>query len=174
MIVLTFLLCLVVIHNTYAGFICPNSCNGNGRCDAENLCRCYSGWEGPDCSYRSCPRGRSWADKPRADLDAHRPAECSDRGLCDYDTGSCRCFTGYGGLGCERSSLKCGKYGTEVNMHQLYEEFTITAAGSFVNPYVNYIEWDANALTTCKCDPGFTGADCSMSKCMRVKCVSML
>lgn len=29
-------------------------------------------------------------------------AECSGRGLCDYTSGTCKCFTGHMGLGCEK------------------------------------------------------------------------
>lgn len=29
-------------------------------------------------------------------------SECSGRGLCDYTTGTCKCFTGHMGLGCEK------------------------------------------------------------------------
>merc|ERR1711871_1843734 len=27
--------------------------------------------------------------------------DCSGRGLCDYTTGACKCFPGYGGTACE-------------------------------------------------------------------------
>lgn len=30
--------------------------------------------------------------------------ECSDAGLCDRDTGECRCFDGYDGSACQRSA----------------------------------------------------------------------
>ncbi|KAF2269417.1 thermostable phytase [Lojkania enalia] len=30
---------------------CENDCSGHGQCVGPNICRCRSGWEGPDCSF---------------------------------------------------------------------------------------------------------------------------
>ena len=45
---------------------CPNMCSGHGMC--ERFCRCFPGYEGGDCSLRSCPMGLSWVDTPNGDL----------------------------------------------------------------------------------------------------------
>jgi hypothetical protein len=50
-----------------------------------------------------CPSGPAWADKAYADDKAHTVAECSNAGICNRQTGSCQCFTGYTGAACQRS-----------------------------------------------------------------------
>lgn len=54
----------------------------------------------------ACPTGPAWADKVQAgsSLNAHNAAECSNNGLCDFDTGLCTCFNGYTGDACQRST----------------------------------------------------------------------
>ncbi|GAB9468214.1 putative Mastigoneme [Globisporangium polare] len=42
------------------------------------------------------------AVSPLSTLALSELSECSGRGLCDYTTGTCKCFTGHMGLGCER------------------------------------------------------------------------
>ena len=59
---------------------CPNQCSGHGSCGNNDICTCYQDWQGPDCSLRTCPFGRSWA------IDASNPhdfSECSGQGVCD-------------------------------------------------------------------------------------------
>lgn len=34
----------------------------------------------------------------------HTQVDCSNRGLCDYFSGTCTCFEGYYGLACEYKS----------------------------------------------------------------------
>jgi hypothetical protein len=74
-------------------------------------------WFGPDCSLRHCPSG----DDPLTSADetagsgilcgdsslsvgAHADnlchVECSNRGVCDYETGVCACFEGFGEVNC--------------------------------------------------------------------------
>ena len=62
------------------------------------------GWNfAVDCSKRTCPYDRAWADKPYAEDRAHSQAECSGAGLCDREAGSCTCFEGFTGSACQRS-----------------------------------------------------------------------
>lgn len=50
-----------------------------------------------------CPKGPAWADKPYALDLAHQSVECSNAGICDRATGSCKCFPGFTGSSCQRS-----------------------------------------------------------------------
>ncbi|VFQ99153.1 unnamed protein product [Cuscuta campestris] len=59
---------------------CPASCNYNGDC-IDGKCHCFLGFEGHDCSKRSCPNG------------------CSDHGKC-LRNGVCECDIRYTGIDC--------------------------------------------------------------------------
>lgn len=37
--------------------------------------------------------------------------------------------------------------------------------GFLFNRTTKYAQWDANTIFWCRCDPGFTGADCSQRVC---------
>ena len=102
--------------------VCPGDCSGNGICQSEAYfvqdastasgqsltytgfdansaygCKCDAGFRGPDCSARECPSG---PDPMNGDGGA-QGMDCSGRGLCDYTTGTCRCFRGFFGERCE-------------------------------------------------------------------------
>ena len=138
---------------------CPNLCNQHGSCDlVDRECRCYSGYEGADCSRRVCPKGRSWADIAAGTDDAHNLATCSDMGLCDYITGTCECFDGFEGDACQRSVCKdnCNHHGQCVSMTRMARFYDVT-----------YNQWDDNKIYGCKCDDGYSGYDCSLQVCPR-------
>ena len=86
--------------------------------------------------------------------------ECSNRGICDHDTGSCDCFNtngdeyagsdGYGGSG---NRGDCGHALTEIS----------TCPG---DPYVCSDHGFCDPITKrCLCADGFTGGDCSLRSC---------
>ena len=101
--------------------VCPNDCSGRGICaTAKQLaaeagkmyetpwdalkqqgCICDIGSRGPDCSLRECP---SSTDVMGGD-GATQGRDCSGRGVCDYETGTCTCFSGYFGTKCEHQTV---------------------------------------------------------------------
>jgi len=76
---------------------CPRQCSARGTCDISGRCACFAGFTAGDCSERTCPASSAWADKATADDTAHAKAECSNRGLCDRETGTCLCMDGFKG-----------------------------------------------------------------------------
>jgi hypothetical protein len=69
-------------------------------------CSCDDGFRGPDCSMVECPSGADPMGGFGGDgNDEHGTAgvahDCSGRGLCDYSSGICNCFTGFYGERCE-------------------------------------------------------------------------
>lgn len=79
-----FLLCLLLsnligLHAFVP--VCPNDCNGNGLCSngPQGYCLCYAGYIGVDCSLRTCPSAKAFADFPSANNVAHGDyTECSN------------------------------------------------------------------------------------------------
>ncbi|KAJ8600993.1 hypothetical protein CTAYLR_010083 [Chrysophaeum taylorii] len=73
-------------------------------------------WFGPDCSLRHCPSGNdplTAVDETDCSNTTTRGGravgnnasvchvDCSNRGLCDYETGLCSCFAGFSGSNCD-------------------------------------------------------------------------
>eukprot|EP01138_Halocafeteria_seosinensis_P003577 gb/GECG01003656.1/.p1 GENE.gb/GECG01003656.1/~~gb/GECG01003656.1/.p1 ORF type:complete len:671 (+),score=66.58 gb/GECG01003656.1/:1-2013(+) len=138
----------------YVDAACPNSCSGHGQCGKDDLCTCWSGFSGYDCSSRDCPVVEAWI---LDDENPHAYAECANRGICNRATGTCTCFDGYIGRACQRSNCpnQCSGRGKCRLMADLPNY-----SPSFA------LDWDAKALTGCVCDPGFMGPDCSQRICV--------
>ncbi|RLN63540.1 hypothetical protein BBJ29_009826, partial [Phytophthora kernoviae] len=145
---------------------CANFCSGHGRCGASNQCTCDPDWAlAPDCSLRKCPTGVAWSDKAKAPNVAHANAECSNRGVCDYSKGECTCFNGFTGAACQR--LRCPSdcsghglcYSSATLALQYGPDSSPGVGGDGVGPV--YTNWEKDSMSSCLCDMGYTGPDCS-------------
>jgi hypothetical protein len=143
---------------------CANDCSGHGTCGANDRCTCYSAWQAADCSERSCPYGNAWVDTASATNTAHNYAECSNRGACDRKTGLCACADGYDGMACARTTCPndCSGHGTCETIAELATDESKAVMGK---SYATSSSWDATKTRGCKCDPKYTGHDCSSRMC---------
>ncbi len=108
----------------------------------------------------SCPTGTAWVDKPKGLNQAHGKMECSNRGNCDRKLGACKCFQGYEGTACERSTCNCNGHGKCTTTNAMYQNY-LTNMTYYSQ---DYQLWDGESTTGCVCDIGYTGSACSMSK----------
>jgi len=167
---LVLLLCLGALGFNDNG-ACPNDCSGHGRCSQENACICDTNWAtAPDCSLAVCPSGYSWNGKPLHADTAHQSTECSNAGICNRGTGLCSCYDGFEGLACDRISCpnNCGEHGkcmTMGNVYKLYGTEFSTQTVFLPNATTVYSSWDAEKLSMCYCDIGYTGSACEMRMC---------
>lgn len=172
-------------------------CNGNGICDfCLERCYCYegygartdvvtTGYQPPkDCSQKTCPVGKSLA-KPNFAGNFSRPlAECSDRGVCDRNSGQCKCSPPFSGTSCEKiwCPNDCSGHGQCLQMSELsrirnpnsYEEVRYGTGAT-----LGSTSWDWNVIHGCLCDSRWEvgygrnqyqlsewfGPDCSQRRC---------
>eukprot|EP01042_Synura_sphagnicola_P009998 gene9998-12838_t len=93
--------------------VCPNNCNDRGTCWPEKIlaskasrtysapwdamkevgCFCDKGYRGPACDLQECPTGPD----PLDGYGNEAGRDCSGRGICNYNDGTCSCFTGFYG-----------------------------------------------------------------------------
>lgn len=92
---------------------------------------------------------------------AHEYRECSNKGMCDRQTGTCACFEGYDGSACQRASCPSNADGM-CSGHGTCETVKEIAARDFSNIYKL---WDEDSTMGCVCDAGYSGADCSERVC---------
>jgi len=161
-----------------ASAACPNMCSGHGSCGNDDVCHCYQDWlngdeDGGDCSKRSCPYGNAWVDTPSAQNKAHALAECSNRGICDRDSGDCQCFDGYTGSACRRTVCPndCSGHGTCEYLKELRndlgDDFKHTGDKPTTDQFQHELTlmWDNHKSRACVCDPKWTDIDCSRRMC---------
>jgi hypothetical protein len=143
---------------------CQNRCNQNGICSKFSVCECFKGFTGPECSLRSCPVGSVIAAVAAYTDSVHdTKVTCSGRGLCDTATGNCQCFDGFTGSSCGQMTClnSCSGRGVCVSLRTAATEND----GYHFNRTTQYQQWDADLFHGCKCDQGYSGADCSERAC---------
>jgi len=171
-----------------ANAMCPNSCSGNGKCGQFDKCECHQNWQGADCSERTCPFELAWVDVGTDSDDAHYYAECANKGTCDRKTGECKCFDGYEGKGCRRSTCpnECSGHGTCQYIDELIEDvehkrsknynkglriqsdfYTTVGDSPTQSTGKTYDLWDHQKIQGCQCDANWEGPDCSAKTCPR-------
>ena len=149
------------------------------------MCTCYDNWGlglghlSGDCSQRVCPYEFAWVDSPNKQGRFHKYAECSNRGICNRDTGDCECFPGYEGKACARSTCPndCSGHGQCKDINSL--PYTSSGLAStdwrygYFLPNLNsetsgdaYKQWDSMKTRGCVCDPEYGDVDCSKRMCM--------
>jgi len=89
--------------------------------------------------------------------EAHFNAECSNKGLCNTQSGKCQCFPGYTGPGCERTECPKDNTGNQCSGHGVCKKAFASMAA--------YTMWDKEKTFKCACDKGYTGPDCSKREC---------
>lgn len=189
-----FFLCLLEpsLSQDAANAPCPNSCSGHGHCDSSNVhqtqCECYDGFTGADCSLMTCPYGPAWTDFATATDTAHNLAECSNRGICDREKGTCLCEAGrFEGRACERKTCpnSCNGKGVCASMKSKAAGRNpgdlISACSSTMvcvdsscasrdydqcqSVHAYDAVWDAEMMFGCICDEGWYGPDCTLRHC---------
>ena len=179
MTLLAILACMMPVM--VLGASCDNACSGHGTCGQNGVCTCFDNWGvglgrlSGDCSERICPFEFAWVDTPDKLGNHHKYAECSNRGVCDRESGECECFPGYEGKACARTTCPndCSGHGRCKPIQDLpyrqtpmqYDDgsFLAQKAYTFSN---SYYKWDADKTRGCVCDPEYGDVDCSKRMCM--------
>jgi DNA-binding beta-propeller fold protein YncE len=142
---------------------CENQCSGHGNCEMNSNCRCHlnengdPAWTGADCSLRTCPIDIAWVGSVVSSNNLHPLIECSNKGLCNRQTGECECFTGYDGIACARTTCPYDCYSRGI----CWPERLLAGHASrlYVTP------WDAMKQIGCVCDIGYRGPACELQEC---------
>jgi len=145
---------------------CSNGCGKRGFCTTAFTCQCQDGFYGPECAERTCPKGRQWQGYATTVDTVHvEEAECSNMGVCDRSSGTCKCHASFDGKACERLACPAGQCSGHGKCRSIAE-----AAEEVDNWHLlvstTYSLWDKDKIHGCVCDKGWRGYDCSERECM--------
>ncbi|CAH2311253.1 tenascin-N [Pelobates cultripes] len=123
------------------------NCNGRGKFVPRlGGCQCDDGWEGPDCSTKSCPDN------------------CGGNGKCV--DGVCQCSEGYTGTDCsEKLCIPDCKFGTCVNGICVCEK-GYTGVSCTEKLCIPDCEFGTCVDGICVCEKGYTGVSCTEKLCI--------
>jgi len=173
---------LAIVGSRTALAVCPNYCTGHGTCSPQDICSCFSGYTGVDCSLRTCDDAISFVGKLDSALnfgiDAHRSAECGRNGICNRETGACQCFPGFSGAGCSRIACPndCSKQGACMSTQSMGLTYgpdadpSVRGDGSgpnFGGTAASSLYWEETVTNGCVCNQGRSGAACEIALCPR-------
>ena len=126
-------------------------------------------WTGADCSLKTCPYGHSHGGAAAANNDHTSVLECSGAGLCDRQSGRCRCNAGFTGHSCERNVCPNGCSGRGVckSLKDIAADVASKDASfAYSTANAKYASaFDAEQSRACVCDKNYIGADCSILQC---------
>jgi len=110
----------------------------------------------------------------------HVYRECGGRGLCDRSTGECKCFAGFTGEGCRRTTCPndCSGHGMCVTDNTAFfrdgtdantaDWGTVVPSAEQVAGADSFgVNWQRERFQQCVCDRGYEGYDCSLRRCPR-------
>ena len=147
---------------------CEKDCHHNGLC-SDGKCVCFGGFIGKLCEDRSCGF-----------------ANCTyPHGKCDRRTGQCACAKGYEGKDCASKSCNGGKgcsgngvcqrgvcicrAGWRGEACDEIETCVGGCGGKTRGECMSAVSPTGVLERRCRCKPGFSGVDCSLSECNPVQ-----
>ena len=174
---------LAVLATMMAGVLgasCDNACSGHGTCGQNGVCSCFDNWgvgmghlSGDALSVSAPLSSLGWI-LPISSGNHHKYAECSNRGICDRESGECECFLDMRARLVPTSCPNdCSGHGRCKEIQDL--PFQVTPMqyddGSFLAQKAHtfaqsYRKWDADKTRGCVCDPEYGDVDCSKRMCM--------
>lgn len=93
---------------------------------------------------------------------AHEYVECSNKGKCNRNSGTCVCLDGYNGNACQYLSCPIASSGLECNGKGVCETAASIAKRDSDN---DYFLWDRDSSMGCVCDTGYYGPTCEQRRC---------
>lgn len=103
----------------------------------------------------------------------HIALECSGQGICDRNSGICKCYNGYSGSGCQRLDCpnNCNGNGRCIALNELLSNDELKNYHGFGNKHESDIvdsgdiaKFD-DQMYGCLCDKRHRGYDCSLIEC---------